>query len=168
MVDWTGTDEGSGIGSYTIYVMENDTLLYPWLTNTTEITAEFIGEVGSTYKFYSIATDNVGHRETTPNDYDAQTTVVVNLEEFERVKEELTVWPNPVKDNLHVTFSHAPCGMYVVELVSATGSVKHSQLYEDRQLQNGISVNVSDCPPGQYVLRVVFGNKTETRKILVQ
>jgi PKD repeat protein len=168
MVDWTGTDEGSGIGSYTIYVMENDTLLYPWLTNTTEITAEFIGEVGSTYKFYSIATDNVGHRETTPNDYDTQTTVVVNLEEFERVKEELAVWPNPVKDNLRVTFSHAPCGMYVVELVSATGSVKHSQLYEDRHLQNGISVNVSDYPPGQYVLRVVFGNRVETRKVVVK
>jgi hypothetical protein len=167
-VDWTGSDQGSGIGSYSIYVMENDTLLYPWLTNTTEFTAEFIGEVGSTYKFYSIAADNVGHRETTPNDYDAQTTVTVDVEEFERMKEELSVWPNPVKDNLRVTFSNAPCGMYVVELVSATGSVKHSQLYEDRHLQNGISVNVSDYPPGQYVLRVVFGNRVETRKVVVK
>ncbi len=149
-VDWTGTDEGSGISHYTIYVMENDTLLYPWQTNTSEITAEFIGEVGSTYKFYSIATDNVSHIEAAPNDYDAQTTVTVDVEEFERMKETLKVWPNPVKDNLRVTFSHAPCGMYVVELVSATGSVKHSQLYEDRELQNGISVIVSDCPPGHY------------------
>jgi PKD repeat protein len=166
-VDWTGSDEGSGIRHYTIYVLENDTLLYPWLTNTTEITAEFIGEVGSSYKFYSIATDNVSHIEAAPNDYDAQTTVTVDVEEFERMKETLSVWPNPVKDNLQVTFSNAPCGMYVVELVSATGSVKHSQLYEDRQLQNGISVNVLDCPAGQYVLRVVFGNRVETRKVVV-
>ncbi len=28
-VDWTGSDQGSGIGSYTIFVLENDTLLYP-------------------------------------------------------------------------------------------------------------------------------------------
>jgi hypothetical protein len=45
--------------------------------------------------------------------------------------------------------------MYVVELIKCNGSVKHSQLYEDRQLQNGISINVSDCPPGNYVLRLV-------------
>ena len=167
-VDWAGADVGSGVGSYTIYVLENDTLLYPWLANTTEITAQFSGQVGSTYKFYSLATDNVGHREEAPNDYDAQTTVVVNLEEFERVKEELMVWPNPVKDNLQVSLINAPCGVYVVELVNITGSVKHSQLYEDRQLQNGISVNISDCPSGQYVLRVVFGNKTKTRKVVVQ
>ncbi|HDR50192.1 MAG TPA: T9SS type A sorting domain-containing protein, partial [Mariniphaga anaerophila] len=34
--------------------------------------------------------------------------------------------------------------------------------------QNGIILNVSDCPPGQYVLRLVFGNKTETRKVVIQ
>jgi PKD repeat protein len=167
-VAWTGSDEGSGIMGYTIFVMENDTALYPWLINTDLVTDVFHGELGSNYKFYSIATDYVGHSEATPNDYDAQTTVTVDVEEFERMKEELAVWPNPVKDNLRVTFSNAPCGMYVVELVSATGSVKHSQLYEDRELQNGISVNVLDCPPGQYVLRVVFGNKVETRKVMVQ
>ncbi|MFA7491865.1 MAG: PKD domain-containing protein, partial [Mariniphaga sp.] len=167
-VDWTGSDKGSGIAGYTIYVLENDTLLYPWLRNTDQISEEFLGEVGSTYKFYSIAIDNVTLREDSPNGYDAQTTVTVNVEEFERMKEKLTVWPNPVKDNLQVTFSHAPCGVYVIELVSAAGSVKHSQLYEATELQNGVSINVTDCPPGNYVFRLVFGNKSETRKVVVQ
>ena len=167
-VDWSGSDQGSGIGSYTVYVLENDTLLYPWLTNTQEITAEFVGETGSVYKFYSIATDNVSHREATPEGYDAMTTVIVDVEEFELMKETINVWPNPVKNNLNVNFSNAPCGMYVVELIGANGSVKHSQLYEDRQLHTGITINMSGYPIGNYVLRLVFGNKTETRKVVVQ
>ena len=124
--------------------------------------------MGSTYKFYSIATDNVSLLENSPADYDATTTITVDVEEFERAKENLAVWPNPVKDNLKVSFSNAPCGMYVVELVGTNGSVKHSRLYGDLELQNGVNINVADCTPGQYVLRVVFGNKTETRKIVVQ
>ena len=167
-VDWTGSDNGSGIRSYTLYVMVNDTALVPWKINTTETTDIFEGEVGSSYKFYSIATDNVGHLENNPDGYDAQTTITVNVEEFERTKEELTVWPNPASDQLYVTFSHAPCGMYVVELVNAAGTVKHSQLYEAPELQKGTIINVADCPPGNYLLRLVFGNNTETRKVMVQ
>ncbi len=167
-VDWTGSDVGSGINSYTIYVLENDTLLYPWLDNTQEITAEFIGELGSTYKFYSIANDNVGHKEATPDEYDARTTITVDVEEFELMKKNIGIWPNPVKDELKMNFNNAPCGMYVVELIGTNGSVKHSQLYDDRQLQSGITINVSGYVPGNYVLRLVFGSKTETRKVLVQ
>jgi hypothetical protein len=169
LLEWTGSDKGSGIQHYSIYVLVNDTLLYPWITNTTVLSAPFeIGEIGSTYKFYSIATDNVYHLENAPADYDAVTTITVDVEEFERAKENLTVWPNPVRDNLQVSLSNAPCGVYVVELVAANGTLKHSQIYTDLELQNGTSISVLDCTPGQYVLRIVYGNKTETRKIVVQ
>jgi PKD repeat protein len=167
-VNWTGSDKGSGIRYYTIYVMINDTALVSWLVNTPEVSAIFEGEVGSIYKFYSIATDNVSLVENAPNGYDAQTTVTVNVKEFERVKSGLAVWPNPATENLRVTLRNAPCGMYVVELVSATGAVKHSQLYEDTELHNGITINVADCTPGNYMLRMVFGNKTEARILVVQ
>jgi hypothetical protein len=150
-------------------VLVNDTLLYPWITNTTALSAPFeIGEIGSTYKFYSIATDNVYHLENAPTDYDAVTTITVDVEEFERAKENLTVWPNPVRDNLHISLSNVPCGVYVIELVGTNGSLKHSVIYPDFELQNGININVLGCTPGQYVLRIVYGNKTETRKIVVQ
>ncbi len=169
MVEWTGSDKGSGIQHYSIYVLENDTLLYPWIMNTTALSAPFEeGQIGSNYKFYSIATDNIGLIENAPNDYDAATTITVDVEEFERVKEKLTVWPNPAKDNLQVSFNNAPCGVYVVELVAANGTLKHSQIYTDLELQNGANISVLDCTSGQYVLRIVYGNKTETRKIIVQ
>jgi PKD repeat protein len=169
LLEWTGSDKGSGVQYYSIYVLENDTLLYPWLINTTALSAPFEkGEIGSNYKFYSIATDNVSLIENTPDDYDAATTITVDVEEFNRVKEKLSVWPNPVKENLQVSLKNAPCGVYVVELISTSGSAIHSRLYNEMELQNGVNINVTDCAPGQYVLRIVFGNKTETRKIVVQ
>jgi hypothetical protein len=47
LLEWTGSDKGSGIQYYSIYVLENDTLLYPWLTRTTNLSAPFEeGEIG--------------------------------------------------------------------------------------------------------------------------
>jgi PKD repeat protein len=167
-VAWTGSDQGSGIRDYSIYVLENDTILSPWIINTPDITAVFHGKLGSTYKFYSIATDNVSLTEAKPAQYDASTTVTVDVEEFEMVKEKLTVYPIPANKNIKVTLSNAPCGMYVVELVGINGSLNHSQIYDDFEIQNGININVENYNPGQYILKVVFGNKTVSRKIMVR
>lgn len=41
--------------------------------------AVFVGQPGSTYRFYSIATDNVGHREEAPAQPDAQTEVFATV-----------------------------------------------------------------------------------------
>jgi VWFA-related protein len=76
-VSWAGSDDenGSGIRNYTIYVSDNDSPYEPWLTNTTDTSAFFTGEAGHTYKFYSIATDNVGNVEYTPDEPDTTTTI---------------------------------------------------------------------------------------------
>ena len=70
-VSWTGEDEanGSGVRGYDIYVREDASEEYTlWLANTTETSAVFTGSPGveTTYHFYSVATDNVGHREPVP------------------------------------------------------------------------------------------------------
>jgi hypothetical protein len=107
-VNWSGADVGSGIKGYTIFVLQNDTLLYPWKTYTSETSAVFVGEVGSTYKFYSIATDNVSLQESDPGTYDAMTTVTVDVEEFELKKGDLQVYPNPAKERVTVSVSQCP------------------------------------------------------------
>ena len=76
-VSWDGHDEngaGSGIASYDIYVSDNGGLYQLWLNSTTETSAVFPGEGGHTYRFYSRATDNVGHVESAPTGPDAETT----------------------------------------------------------------------------------------------
>jgi RHS repeat-associated protein len=64
LVSWSGTDVGSGIASYTIYVQENDGPFTPWLTSAAT-SAVFTGVAGNTYHFYSVATDHVGNKEST-------------------------------------------------------------------------------------------------------
>ncbi len=69
-VNWSGTDMGSGINNYTIYA-DNGTEVYEWLSNTSDTSAYFKGEMGKNYTFYSIATDNVGNIEPNKTVYEA-------------------------------------------------------------------------------------------------
>ena len=72
-----GTDEvgGSGIGYYDVYVSDNGGPFSLWLDDTTDTAAEFTGDDGHTYEFYSVATDLVGHREDAPLTADTETTL---------------------------------------------------------------------------------------------
>ena len=65
LVQWTGADDanGSGIANFDVFVSDNGADFVPWLENTTATQGGFQGAEGHTYSFYSIATDNVGHRE---------------------------------------------------------------------------------------------------------
>ena len=67
-LNWSGSDEanGSGIANFDIYVAVDSNPFALWLEKTTTTTATATVQPGHTYSFYSIATDNVGHRESTP------------------------------------------------------------------------------------------------------
>jgi hypothetical protein len=74
-VQWSGTDVGSGVQSYTIYSSVNGGPFTPFVTNTTDMSATFTGQFGNTYGFYSIATDNVGNVEPAKAQADTMTLV---------------------------------------------------------------------------------------------
>jgi hypothetical protein len=77
-VSWTGDDEagaGSGVGRYDVYVSDDGGPFELWLDATEKTSDVFDGDVGHTYAFYSVATDNVGHREAAPAAADTQTLV---------------------------------------------------------------------------------------------
>jgi|GEM_PF-1783920 len=72
-VQWTGTDTGSGVHSYTIYVSENGGPFTVWLQNTTDASAAYDGRPNASYSFYSVADDNAQNRELPPPSADAST-----------------------------------------------------------------------------------------------
>ncbi len=76
-ISWAGQDltGSSGLQSYDIWVSENGAPYQPFLSGTTETSAEFTGIMGRNYRFYSIARDNAGNVETVPNAPDASTTL---------------------------------------------------------------------------------------------
>jgi hypothetical protein len=77
-VRWSGTDDpgGSGIAFYDVYVSDNGAAFTLFQTSTTTTSAPFTGQVGHTYGFYSVATDNVGNRQVTPTAAQATTQVI--------------------------------------------------------------------------------------------
>ena len=76
-VSWTGSDNagGSGIALFDVYVSIDGGPFALWRAATTETSAVASGEVGHSYGFYSIATDNVGNRQSTPAGAQATTTL---------------------------------------------------------------------------------------------
>src|SRR5439155_5655426 len=62
-INWTGSDVGAGVASYTVFVSRNDGPFVPFLTDTPETSATFTGQHGSIYSFFSRARDGVGNIE---------------------------------------------------------------------------------------------------------
>jgi hypothetical protein len=66
VVSWSGTDAGSGIASYEIFVSVNGGSWTPWQGGTTNTSAAFPAAYGNTYAFYSVAVDATGNVEAAP------------------------------------------------------------------------------------------------------
>jgi Ca2+-binding RTX toxin-like protein len=74
-VSWSGNDDGSGIRSYDVYVSTNDQPFVRWKTQTEATSATFSGSIGNTYRFYSVARDNVGLTQSIPDEAQASVRV---------------------------------------------------------------------------------------------
>ncbi len=74
-VTWSGRDDlgGSSIAGYSLFVSDDGGDYVLWLEDSPFTQAIYHGEVGHTYAFYSVAIDNVGHRESAPLTADATT-----------------------------------------------------------------------------------------------
>jgi hypothetical protein len=78
-ITWSGQDNagGSGLASFDIFVSENSGPFLPWLQRTTLRGAIYAGNLGSTYAFYSTATDVAGNKESAHGSPDAITAVTL-------------------------------------------------------------------------------------------
>ncbi|SHM35108.1 Por secretion system C-terminal sorting domain-containing protein [Cyclobacterium lianum] len=74
-VQWQATDEGAGVEAYDIFVREDDGDFKAWLQATSLEEADFTGEIGRRYAFYSVATDHAGNQETKTDTIESNTYV---------------------------------------------------------------------------------------------
>ena len=75
-VSWSGSDVGSGLQGFTIYVSDTGAPYTAWLSNTTAASADYLGAAGHSYSFYSIATDLTGNTEGAKTSPEASTSVI--------------------------------------------------------------------------------------------
>ena len=71
-VNWSGAD-ASGVTSYDLFVSQDGGAFTTWLAGTTLTSAQYPGQPGRAYAFYSVATDALGNRESAPGVPDATT-----------------------------------------------------------------------------------------------
>ncbi|MBI1741617.1 hypothetical protein HYR54_00940 [Candidatus Acetothermia bacterium] len=79
IVEWSGSDDTSGIKGYNVFVSENGSPYALWQLNTEVTSATFLGQRGKTYSFYSTATDQAGNQEDIHTSADAVTQVIGDM-----------------------------------------------------------------------------------------
>ncbi len=64
-ITWSAMDDegGSGVKDYALFVSENNNAYYPYETGIKDTITVFAGSPGSSYRFFVVATDNVGNVE---------------------------------------------------------------------------------------------------------
>ena len=77
-VQWAGTDQGSAIRDYSVYVSDNGGAYTNWIADTSATRANFTGVNGHTYRFYSVARDLAGNTEAAKTAAEATTKVFLS------------------------------------------------------------------------------------------
>ena len=74
-MSWSGSDAGSGIRNYTVFVSDSGAAFTPWQTQVTATAATYAGTAGHSYAFYVIANDGAGNTEPAKTLAEASITV---------------------------------------------------------------------------------------------
>lgn len=79
-----------------------------------------------------------------------------------------TVYPNPAKDNLNLSFNSSLPGNYTIELSDLSGKIVTSRNAQIKQGDNKLSLNIKTCAPGIYALRLSNGAQSSIQKVVIQ
>ncbi|AFY47683.1 CARDB domain-containing protein,putative collagen-binding protein,Calx-beta domain-containing protein,subtilase family protease [Nostoc sp. PCC 7524] len=148
LVTWSGSDDpnGSALAGYTIYVSVNAGAFTPWLTNTTLTEATYIGELGNTYSFYSVAADHAGNVEAPPTTADALIRVAGGLASLGDL-----VWVDSNANGLRDADEPGLAGVSI-NLYDGSNTLVATTTTDT----NGI-YSFTDLNPGDYVVEFVPG-----------
>ena len=170
-VSWKGSDQSSGIYSYTVYVAENDSAYYTWLLDTHDTSAVFSGQPGSVYKFYSVAIDSAGNKETVPAIYDAITQVSgTGIDKFGAGnKMQFRIYPNPAKGKINLDYYLPENSRVRVDVLNICGHmVKEPYEISKSSGKKELSLDLSNLPAGYYFVRILTKYGVQTRKLVIQ
>ncbi|GHT54373.1 hypothetical protein FACS189446_3860 [Bacteroidia bacterium] len=170
VVSWSGSDTGSGIRSYTVYVSENEGDYYSWLVNTPETTGTFEGKAKNKYKFYVTAADNVGNveskNETSELTVDLGRTAITSPKQENRI---LDVSPNPVDHIATITMNVDEASNVKLILYNLFGQAVLN-VYNQYTLsgKTEIVLDASRLTSGVYILEMKTQDSTMVKRILIK
>jgi PKD repeat protein len=159
-LSWSGNDTGSGVASYTVYASVNDGEFYPWLSNTTELSGVFAGELNSTYKFYVQAADNVGNVENSKAEPEFTTTLQPTGIKTVTDDGKIKLYPNPFAEELTIEATENNSSMNF-EIINTAGQVVASGT-----VLNKTVVPTEHFLPGVYIVKLSGKNIGEFKKVI--
>jgi len=85
----------------------------------------------------------------------------------ENSESKVSVYPNPVKDDLNVVFNASENKSYNIRLIDITGRTIKEQTLESVAGENKIQFDVTTLPGGIYFAWIISDGKKETVKVIV-
>ena len=166
-VTWDGDDEnGSGIKDYSIYYSDTTGIIKRWLENTSESNAEFTGELGNTYTFYSTSRDNVKNLEAKPENYDAELVVTeFTNTEVPLIQNTIKIYPNPSTCCFTIEkVNGISSGVLNFQVIDGLGRVIHFGVLES----DSYLLNLSNQSKGIYILKLSIEESIQYHRLILQ
>ena len=169
-LQWDGTDYGSGIKHYDIYMSVNDGPFMLWHHRTTDTSGRYVGYVDSTYSFFSIAHDRVGHTEPMKTVADVTTRITVSLDdEFSDLPvhyELFQNYPNPFNPSTTIPFALPEPADVTITLYDIMGRRVATLLNDTRPAGwHNVTWDASSLASGAYFYRIRTDSFTSVKKL---
>jgi hypothetical protein len=152
-LSWSGTDVGSGIAYYDVWIQKDDGEWESLLYHTVETSAVIPVESQVTaYKFYCIATDNAGWQEDETGSYQTVSTSIKDIS----LNKAWEIYPNPTNGKLYIESG----GLQIekVEIFDITGRTVFTS-YET-------TIDLSQLSPGTYFVKLKTDRGELTKKVI--
>ena len=151
-------DDGSGLEFITVFVSANDTDWYP-VGNSTENIVLYKAIPGlNNYKFFSVATDSVGHIENPPSGFDIQMDIASGISE--QYSGRVKIYPRPAGDKIFIEVTESGP---TYQIISSTG-----QMLMEGKLEGGVNeVNVSGLHRGLWFVKISGKDGMSMEKVVV-
>jgi cytoskeletal protein CcmA (bactofilin family) len=170
-VSWSGSDMGSQIANYNIFVSVNDSAYVLWKVANRAGDAGFIGKNGYNYKFFSVATDSIGFAEKIKTGPEAVTTVSLNtgLSNIDSENDLIQVYPNPAEKWCNVSMQFTKPTEVEISIIDMVGRT-HKRI-EKIFVPSGIhheKIDLIGFNDGIYLVKVAYEDKMLYRKLTVK
>ncbi|MDP2424220.1 MAG: T9SS type A sorting domain-containing protein, partial [Bacteroidales bacterium] len=171
MVNWNGTDQHSGVKSYSIYVSKNGAAPEVWKLNTQQKSSLFDGITGgNTYRFYSLATDSIGNQEVFNGTYHTTITILAtSADDKQGMVDYFKVYPNPARDQLTVDLQVSrPAEVRLVILDVLGRQLLHQRIDAQAGDVGQFLIDISKFDKGAYFCVLETPEGRVARTIMIQ
>jgi NADPH-dependent 7-cyano-7-deazaguanine reductase QueF-like protein len=162
VLNWSATDQGSGIREYVLYVSKNGGEYLPYFTNNGETSLIFYGEIDTNYRFYIAGIDSVGNEELAPSISDFEITfenaIVQNVD-----GNLFKLYPNPVDKTLNILLSGSIEKELRYEIRDAFGRLIQDEVLSADKVQ---VINVDKLTEGMYFINLIQGDEIKSLKFI--